>query len=538
VTGGYEARILTLLQTHGELHSGQIASQLGITRHTATKYLEILKAKEEIEFREVGNAKLWRVADHSNESLSRFSALTNQTDHKNEPCLTRRDPFHEIHLPLNDSEALVEANQCLDCGGPYAQAPCMVACPTHIDVPAFIREIREGRPLKSARTIFAANILGGSCARVCPVEELCEGACVLNKEGRRAIRIGRLQRYATDWALERDLSVAPGSHSKPRVGSVGVLGAGPASLSCAAELAQQGYQVHIYEKRSLPGGLVTHAIAPYKQQLDPLPREQAAIEAMGVEFHFGVSMGTDLTLEELEKRHNAIFLGLGMGNDLPLEIPANGMSGIYGSLEFIEELKLGDKRWLLREMRKRVTVIGGGNTAIDVARNAVRLGAEEVNVLYRRTRKEMPAYLHEYEAAVREGVRFQWLTAPLEFKGSGKITGLSCIYMRLTQTDDGRKSQLEPIPGTEFVLDTDMVIFAIGQQKHLSIFEKIKDLKLERGLVVVDTWGQTTARRYFAGGDCINGGNTVVQAVADGKRAACGIDRFLQGSHDQHAPSN
>ncbi len=436
--------------------------------------------------------------------------------------------FAELHPPLTDGEAVMEAYRCLECGGPYAPAPCTVACPTHIDIPKFIREIREGRPLDSARTIFEANVLGGSCARVCPVEVLCQGACVLTKEGRRAVEIGRLQRYATDWALTRHERVMPAKTKTKHNRRVAVLGAGPAGLACAAELARLGYSVTLYESKTMPGGLITHAIAPYKQLVEPLPHEVEEIQKLGVEFRFGVAVGRDLSLEELEGVYDAIFLGIGLGEDQSAEVRGEDLEGVYNSLDFVDELKLGDWRKLKQRLGERIAVLGGGNTAIDVAREAVRLGAKEVTVLYRRTEKDMPAYAHEYEAARKEGVRFLWLTAPRRFVGNGRIRAVECVHLRMVQPEAGRSSPLEPVAGTEFLLEVDGVIKAIGQRKRTAFLQQIRGLQLERGLVKVDEWGQT-AGKYFAGGDCVNGGDTAVRAVAEGRRAAQGIHRFLSG---------
>jgi len=435
--------------------------------------------------------------------------------------------FAELHPPLAEREAVIEANRCLECGGPLAPAPCVAACPTHIDIPKFIKEIREGCPLDSAQTIFEANILGGTCARVCPVEELCEGACVLNKEGRRAVSIGRLQRYATDWALKNSSQVHKSTSlqkTQERKGSVGVIGAGPAGLACAAELAKLGYRVTIYERRELPGGLITYGIAPYKQLFEPLPQEVEIIKQLGVEFRFGVTVSKSVSVEDLERKHEAIFVGIGLGEDLQTHLPGEDLEGVWDSLEFIEKLKHGRPDEL--KIGERVAVIGGGNTAIDVAREAVRLGAKDVVVLYRRTEEQMPAYAHEVRAAKREGVRFFWLTAPLKFIGNTKVKGIECIYMKLGATDASGRPRPEPVPGTEFVLDADAVIKAIGQRPQKEFFEKL-GVELKDGLVRVNERYQTSREKYFAGGDCINGGGTVVEAVQHGKLAAQGIHQYL-----------
>lgn len=428
--------------------------------------------------------------------------------------------YEEIHPPLSESQAFVESDRCLECGGPSAPAPCFAACPAQVPVPHFIRAIREGRPDEAARLIFEANILGGSCARVCPVEELCEGACVLVKEGRRAVQIGRLQRFATDVALQKQLHFF--TRTQAKLQSVGVIGAGPAGLACAAELAKRGYDVVVYESRPDPGGLITSAIAPYKQWREPLPQEVQMIERLGVKFRYGITVGRDLSIDELKRRHAALFLGVGLGKDLPARLEGENLAGIWNSLEFIEAIKNGD----LPKIGSTVAVIGGGNTAIDVAREAVRLGATNVMVLYRRTEDQMPAFKHEVKAARKEGVHFYWLTAPLRFIGEGRVRAIECIHMKLGAPDKSGRPAPEPIPGTEFLLEVDTVIKAIGQERRSALLEQF-GIELSGGLVKVNEDFQTSCASIFAGGDCINGGGTVVEAVAHGKRAAEGIDRYL-----------
>ena len=433
-------------------------------------------------------------------------------------------PFQELVPPLSDEEAVVEAERCLDCRGPYAQAPCTVACPTGIDVASFVTAVARGSPEEAAATIFAENLLGGTCARVCPVEVLCEGACVLLHEGRRPVEIGRLQRYATDRALgERLRFRRPASPGALRVA---VIGAGPAGLACAGELALLGYRVTVYDAREEPGGLVRYAIAPYRQLSDPLPAEVEMIGDLGVEFRFGADVDGPGALRRIEARADAVFLGVGMGPDVDVRLPGDDLRGVWDSLAFVEALKTRRPP----AVGERVAVIGGGNTAVDVAREALRLGAAEVTMLYRRTEAEMPAYRHEVEEARAEGVRFQWLTVPVRFLGAGRLEGIECSYVRLGAPDGTGRPRPEPVLGTEFVIPASAAVKAIGQAPRSDFLGWIDGLELDDGLVTVDpATGQTANPKYFCGGDAVNGGDTVVEAVRAAKIAARGIDAYLRG---------
>ncbi len=429
-----------------------------------------------------------------------------------------------LQTPLDDAEAPWEADRCLRCGGPTAPAPCMLACPTQIDVPAFLDAIARGNLQAAATIIFSANALGGSCARVCPVEELCQEACVLDKQGRRPISIARLQRYAADWALPRGaVPLQPGPRNGKRVT---VIGAGPAGLGCAAELARLGYAVTVVDARSEVGGLVRYAIAPYRLARDPLPAEAERLARAGVRFRFDYPVDQPVRLRALEQEADALFLGVGLGNDAEVPYPGDDLPGVWDSLPFIEALKVGHPP----RVGEHTLVVGGGNTAIDVAREALRLGAPHVTMLYRRTEKEMPAYAHEVREARAEGVAFEFLADPVRFLGNGHVDRVECRRMRLGAPDASGRCRPEPVTGSEFVLQANTVIMAIGQQRRTEFFSWIDGLRLDHGLVAVDPHtGQTSVPKYFAGGDAVNGGATVVQAVHAGTVAARGIDRYLSG---------
>jgi dihydropyrimidine dehydrogenase (NAD+) subunit PreT len=421
--------------------------------------------------------------------------------------------FSDLHPALDDRQAAVEAHRCLYC----FDAPCMAACPTHIDVPRFIKKIASGNVTGSARAILEANVLGASCSRVCPVEVLCEGSCVMHGRGEKAIEIGRLQRYAMETYYARGGWI-PLRAREERIERVACVGGGPASLACAAELRQLGLQVTIFDDRPLPGGLNTYGIAEYKLRSADSLREVELVSGLGVQFV--EQQVNTVTLQQLERDFDAVFLGLGLGEMHGLEVDGSANTErVVDALEFIASYKAG----VPIRPGPRVAVIGGGNTAMDAACAALRLGAEQVTVVYRRGQKQMSAFAFEYQHALREGVGFLWESAPIAVDESAKGVALKCVRMRA-----GQNGRLVPEDGSEFVMECDMVIPAIGQSPALELLVDIHGLRLEGGRVAIDRGtGQTTNPRYFAGGDCVNGGREVVDAVADGKRAALGIAAWL-----------
>jgi dihydropyrimidine dehydrogenase (NAD+) subunit PreT len=418
----------------------------------------------------------------------------------------------ELRPRLSADAAAIEADRCLECGGPYAPAPCVAACPAGVDVPSFVAAVAAGDPGAAATTIFAENILGGTCARVCPVEVLCQRDCVLVHEGRRPIEIGALQRYATEWAYAHGVPLrAP---APPNGKRVAVIGAGPAGLAAAGELAARGYGVTVYDEREEPGGLVRYAIAPYRQSNEPLPDEARLLRDLGVEFRLGTRIDA-AWLRDLEAEVDAIVLAVGMGADVDVAYEGDDLDGVWESLPFIERLKTGAPP----AVGERVAVIGGGNTAVDVAVEAKRLGAEVSLLLYRRTEHEMPAYEHEVELARHEGVEIRFLTNPVAFVGEDRVEGVRCAEMRLGAPDESGRRRPEPVPGSEFVVPVDTVVKAIGQrprEEFLTVLES------------VDEDGRTSNPKIFAAGDAVNGGASVVQAVREAKRAARAIDEALR----------
>jgi glutamate synthase (NADPH/NADH) small chain len=428
------------------------------------------------------------------------------------PELTAR--FPDLHPPFNARAAAIEANRCLNC----FDAPCMGACPTHIDVPRFIKKIASGNVSGAAKSILDANVLGASCSRVCPVEVLCEGSCVMHGREEKPIEIGRLQRYAmeTFYAVGGKLTLRQRPERSQRIACIG---AGPASLACAAELRQLGFQVTTFDRRPLPGGLNTYGVAEYKLRAADSLREAEMVRGLGVKFeHRNIDRAA---LDELEREFDALFLGLGLGAMNRLAVDGAMASSVIDALEFIASYKTGARL----EVAPRVVVVGAGNTAIDAACAAKRLGAQTVTILYRRQREHISAFEFEYEHAVREGVTFCWETLPKAFATTEHGIALTCVSMAQDTTGTP-----VPVTGSEFTIECDVVIPAIGQSPLLDLLSQARGVTIERGRVLIDrATGQTTNPKFFAGGDCVNGGREVVDAVADGKRAARGIAAWLEG---------
>jgi dihydropyrimidine dehydrogenase (NAD+) subunit PreT len=428
--------------------------------------------------------------------------------------LDLRNPlFEEIKPPLEALDAVVEADRCLECGGAHAPAPCSVACPADIDVPSFVSAIADGDVERAAEVIFADNLLGGTCARVCPTELLCEGACVLLHEGRKPIEIGRLQRHAADAALAGGHTLR--RRAAPTGFRVAVIGAGPAGLACAGELAAQGHEVTVYDERQEPGGLVRYAIAPYRQQNHPLPEEAELIRELGARIVLGRRIDRAKLLA-IRGMNDAVVLAVGMGVDTTPHLPGDDLDGVWSSLPFIEALKTGAPP----QIGRNVAVVGGGNTAIDCAREAVRLGAEHVALLYRRTEAEMPAYPQEVTEAREEGVELRWLTAPTHFLGIRRLTGVECVRMELGEPDADGRARPEPVAGSEHVVPAQTAIIAIGQQQRPEFSDLLEGFDPETG--------RTEACGFYAAGDATNGGATVVEAVREGKLAARIVDLDLR----------
>jgi glutamate synthase (NADPH/NADH) small chain len=411
-------------------------------------------------------------------------------------------------------EALVEAHRCLMCW----DAPCIKACPTDINVPQFIKQIAHSDLVGSARTILDANILGASCARVCPTEMLCAGACVLNLLHERPIDIGRLQAFATDDVVFGDVDIFP--KAEPTGNTVAVVGAGPAGLSCAAELAKLGHAVVVYDANEQPGGLNTYGVASYKMDIPTSLAEVEFIKGLGVEIRSGVSVGSDVTIESLISDHDAVFLGVGLGGVPALGLEGEELSGVGDALDFIADVRAGS----VDLSGETVAVIGGGNTAIDAVTQASMLGPDRVYLVYRRGPKQMGGYAHDVDRARHNGVEFVHWVSPVRLEGTDSVEGL--VVEGTVLSDDGT---LSTVPDSESRIAATFVLRATGQAKRTSFFSDIEGVTIDdSGRVVVDDSFRTDNPNIWAGGDCVNGGKEVVNAVQHGKLAGRDIDEKLR----------
>jgi len=428
--------------------------------------------------------------------------------------------FSDIHPPYeNSTAAKVDANRCLFC----YDAPCMKSCPTSIDVPKFIKQIATENIKGSAKTIFSSNIMGAGCSKVCPVEKLCEGACVYNLLEEEPIPIAKLQRYSTEMAMKENWQLF---QRKTATGKkVAVVGAGPAGLSCAHVLSREGIDVTIYEKESKGGGLMTYGIAAYKVTPQFCEDEVNYITSIGgIEIKYNQELGNDISLAELKRNYDAVYLGIGVGVARQLEIPGEKLEGVVDAIEFIYDIR--SKGYASVPVGDKVAVIGMGMTAIDAATQAKRLGAKEVTMLYRRTEAEMPCTKHELDIAMLDGCEVIWLAAPQKIKGSaGKVKQLVCSKMKLGEPDaSGRRSPVDT--GETFTLDVDMIIKAAGQTPYEKLIKKL-NIQHSTFKITIENCA-TNIRGVFAGGDAVNGGKEVVDAVQAGKDGAAAILKFLK----------
>ena len=423
--------------------------------------------------------------------------------------------FSPIKPLMNKSEAILESSKCLFC----YDAPCTKVCPTHIDVPLFIRQINNGNMTGAAKTIYAANYLGNLCGKVCPVEVLCEGSCVYVKQGVKPIEIGRLQNYATNKIISDKTKIFIEGNNVDK--KVAIIGGGPAGLSCASELRSAGIEVDIYEGRKKATGLAIHGIAPYKIANEEVLEELDYIQG---QLNFNIIFNSFVKSKEdisgLEKNYDFIFLGIGNASTSDLNIKGEDKKNVFGAVELVDKLRNENDNVVFGN---KVIIFGGGNTAMDAASESARMGAEKVTLAYRRARENMGAYEFEYDLAKSAGVKAFFNIAPVEILGKEIVTGVKFIR---TEVENGK---LKTIEGSEFTEECDMVIKATGQSRHFDLFQNITNLEIDDfGRIVVDENFRTSNPKYYAAGDAVNGGKEVVNSVAEGKKAAQGIISLIK----------
>ncbi len=429
------------------------------------------------------------------------------------------DNFADLQPAFSPTQAAVEAARCLYC----YDAPCVKACPTGIDIPGFIQRIRSGNLAGSAKTILSANIMGGTCGRACPTEVLCEEACVLNAGGEEAVKIGMLQRHAVEHLIESG-GAHPFGRAAPSGKQLAVVGAGPAGLSFAHRAAMLGHAVTVFEAKPKPGGLNEYGLAAYKMANDFARKEVDFLLGIGgITIEYGQALGPSLTIEQLKQRFDVVFIGTGLGATNRLGIPGETLPGVCDALDFIAELRQAKDK-LTMKVGKDVIVIGGGNTAIDAAVQAKRLGAQNVTLVYRRGAEAMSATEWEQDLARTNDVVITLWSAPLRFDGNGTV---ECVSFARTRWNGRLGNGRLEVTDDTYTLAADMVLLAVGQSLDATV---LAGLKLHGHRIWVDGNFQTSISGVFAGGDCIKSGEDLtVQAVEDGKRAAHAADRYLKG---------
>lgn len=436
--------------------------------------------------------------------------------------------FNEVALGYTEEQAVIEAERCLQCKDP----PCVKGCPVKIDIPAFIKLVRERRFGEAIKKIKEKNSLPAICGRVCPQEEQCQANCIMGKVG-DPISIGRLERFVADWERERGYKIPQKSASTGK--RVAIVGAGPAGLTAAADLAKLGHEVVVFEALHKPGGVLIYGIPEFRLPKKIAEAEAKYIEKLGVTIRMNAMIGKLYTIKELLEQFDAVFIGTGAGLPRFMRIPGQNLCGIYSANEFLIRVNLM-KAYAFPKydtpiyVGEKVAVIGGGNVAMDSARCALRLGAKEVKIVYRRSKKEMPARAEEIENAEEEGVVFEFLTNPKSFIGNDRswVKAMECIRMRLGEPDASGRRRPIPIEGSEFLMDVDTVIIAIGRTPNPIIQQTTEGLQVTKwGTIVADENGKTSIEGVYAGGDIVTGEATVISAMGAGKKAAKVIHEYL-----------
>jgi len=436
--------------------------------------------------------------------------------------------FNEVALGYTEEQAVSEAERCLQCG----EAQCVKGCPVEVDIPAFINLIRERRFGEAIRKVKEKNSLPAVCGRVCPQEEQCQANCTLGKVG-DPVSVGRLERFVADWEREQGYEIP--QKSVPTGKKVAIVGAGPAGLTAAADLAKLGYGVVVFEALHKPGGVLIYGIPEFRLPKRIVEAEAEYIGKLGVAVRLNVMVGKLYTLEELLELFDAVFIGTGAGLPLFMRIPGENLCGVYSANEFLIRVNLM-KAYAFPEydtpicVGERVAVVGGGNVAMDAVRCALRLGAKEVRIVYRRSMEEMPARAEEVENAEEEGIIFEFLTNPKRFIGNerGWVKAMECKRMRLGEPDESGRRRPVPIEGSDFMMDVDTVVIAIGRSPNPIIQQTTEGLQVTKwGTIVTDQNGKTSIEGVYAGGDIVTGEATVISAMGAGKKAARAINEYL-----------
>ncbi|MEO8462309.1 MAG: NADPH-dependent glutamate synthase [Chloroflexota bacterium] len=438
--------------------------------------------------------------------------------------------FREVNLGLTYQLAMLEAERCLQCPKPY----CVDGCPVRVNIPRFIRLLREGDLPGAAESLLNDNALPCVTGRVCPQENQCEGVCLRAKKG-KSVGIGSLERFVADWA-QANPDAVPAPHATPNGRSVAIVGSGPAGLAAAGELAKHGYAVTIFEAFHAPGGVLIYGIPEFRLPKDIVQAEVNRLVEQGVQIEPNSIIGKTFTLPELRERFDAIFVAVGAGLPVFMNVPGENYKGVYSANEYLTRVNLmgawNDNTETPVLHGQRVVVVGGGNVAMDAVRTSKRLGASEATIVYRRGHDELPARAEEVHHAEQEGVRFELLAAPLEVLGDENrwVTALRCQRMELGEPDASGRRRPEPVPDSEFEIPCDMVVVAIGTRSNPLLTATAPELNInEWGYIVTDEFGMTSMPGVFAGGDIVRGAATVILAMGDGKRAATSIDSYLRG---------
>lgn len=463
-----------------------------------------------------------------------MSLSLKKTPMPEQDAIERGRNFKEVTLGYSDEQALTEAARCLQC----KTAPCRQGCPVGVDIPGFIGKLKTGDVAGAREVLKDYNGLPAVCGRVCPQEEQCEKYCVLAKKG-EAVGIGRLERYTADTARNQAVPQEEAALAAADAQKVAVIGSGPAGLTAAGEMAKRGYKVTVFEALHRPGGVLVYGIPEFRLPKDEVVQAEIdALRKLGVDIEVNVVIGQTYTIDELleEEGFEAVFIATGAGLPHFMGIPGEQYNGVYSANEFLTRCNLM-KAYRFPEcatpihVGRRVAVVGGGNVAMDAARTALRLGAEKVYIVYRRSEAELPARLEEVHHAKEEGIDFQLLNNPVEILGEdGWVRQLRCIRMTLGEPDASGRRRPEAVPGSEFELDVDTVIMAIGQGPNPLVQQTTKGLEVNRrGNIVADAeTGATSREGVFAGGDVVTGAATVILAMGAGKKAAAAMDEYLQ----------